>query len=81
MRREICRDVLLENGAVFTPVPMSEMSEPEFLNRLYREKRCGVLLDLRRFYVQERNGSLSRDRLCRGARSRRGVGDPHRWRG
>ena len=23
---------------------MSEMSEPEFLNRLYREKRCGVLL-------------------------------------
>ena len=58
VRREICRDVLLENGAVFTPVPMSEMSEPEFLNRLYREKRCGVLLDLHNLYVQERNGSL-----------------------
>ncbi|MBV9286402.1 MAG: DUF692 family protein [Hyphomicrobiales bacterium] len=58
VRREVCRDVLLENGAVFTPVPMSEMSEPEFLNRLYRDTGCGALLDLHNLYVQERNGTL-----------------------
>jgi uncharacterized protein (UPF0276 family) len=48
----------MENGAVFTPVPMSEMSEPEFLNRLYAEAGCGTLLDLHNLYVGQRNGVL-----------------------
>lgn len=52
-------DLLLENGAVFTPVPDTEMSEPEFLNRLYAEAGCGTLLDLHNLYVGRRNGILS----------------------
>src|SRR5580700_2016184 len=52
-------DLLLENGAVFTPVPNTEMSEPEFLNRLYSELKCGTLLDLHNLYVGMLNGTLS----------------------
>lgn len=51
--------LLLENGAVFTPVPDNEMSEPDFLNRLYAEAGCGTLLDLHNLYVGLRNGVLS----------------------
>jgi uncharacterized protein len=53
-----CR-LLLENGAIFTPVPDSEMTEPEFLNRLHAEADCGTLLDLHNLYVGQRNGVLS----------------------
>jgi uncharacterized protein (UPF0276 family) len=52
-------DLMLENGAVFTPVPDSDMSEPEFLNRLYSELNCGTLLDLHNLYVQSVNVTLS----------------------
>jgi uncharacterized protein (UPF0276 family) len=52
-------DLLLENGAVFTPVPDTDMSEPEFLNRLYSEANCGTLLDLHNLYVGLLNGVLS----------------------
>jgi uncharacterized protein (UPF0276 family) len=52
-------DLLLENGAVFTPVPDTEMSEPKFLNRLYSEFHCGTLLDLHNLYVGLLNGVLS----------------------
>jgi uncharacterized protein (UPF0276 family) len=52
-------DLLLENGAVFTPVPDTEMSEPQFLNRLYSELSCGTLLDLHNLYVGMLNGVLS----------------------
>jgi uncharacterized protein (UPF0276 family) len=51
--------LLMENGAVFTPVPDTEMSEPEFLNRLYAEANCGTLLDLHNLYVGQRNGVQS----------------------
>jgi uncharacterized protein len=53
--------LLLENGAFFTPVPDSDMSEPEFLNRLYREGSSGTLLDLHNLYVGWRNGSVAPD--------------------
>jgi hypothetical protein len=60
-----CR-LLMENTAVFTPVPDSDMTEPEFLNRLYAEAECGTLLDLHNLYVGQRNGVLSpRDYLER----------------
>jgi uncharacterized protein (UPF0276 family) len=49
-----CR-LLLENGSFFTPVPDMDMSEPEFLNRLYTEGYCGTLLDLHNLYVGWRN--------------------------
>ena len=66
LQRALGCDLLLENGAIFTPVPDSDMSEPEFLNRLYAEAACGTLLDLHNLYVGERNGVLSpRDYLER----------------
>ena len=52
-------DVILENGAVFTPVPDTDMSEPEFLNRLYSELDCSTPLDLHNLYVGQQNGILS----------------------
>src|ERR1700733_3093 len=52
-------DLLLENGAIFTPVPDTEMTEPEFLNRLYSELGCGTLLDLHNLFVGLANGVLS----------------------
>lgn len=59
LKRALGCDLLLENGAVFTPVPNTEMSEPEFLNRLYAEFHCGTLLDLHNLYVGQSNGILS----------------------
>lgn len=56
LRRAVCCDVLLENPAVFTPVPDLDMSEPEFFNRLYTDAQCGMLLDLHNLYVSFRNG-------------------------
>jgi uncharacterized protein len=53
-----CR-LLMENTAVFTPVPDSDMTEPQFLNRLHAEADCGTLLDLHNLYVGQRNGVLS----------------------
>jgi uncharacterized protein (UPF0276 family) len=59
LKRALDCDLLLENGAIFTPVPDPEMSEPEFLNRLYSELDCGTLLDLHNLYVGLLNGVLS----------------------
>lgn len=59
VRDALSCDLLLENGAIFTPVPDTEMSEPEFLNRLYSEVNCGTLLDLHNLYVGLINGVLS----------------------
>jgi uncharacterized protein len=53
--------IMLENGAFFTPVPDSDMTEPEFLNRLYMEERCGILLDLHNLYANMRNDGPSPD--------------------
>jgi uncharacterized protein (UPF0276 family) len=52
-----CR-VLLENGSFFTPMPDLDLTEPEFLNRLHRERRCGTLLDLHNLLVNVRNGGM-----------------------
>jgi uncharacterized protein (UPF0276 family) len=50
-----CR-ILLENGAFFTPMPDSDLSEPEFYNRLYSDGHCGALLDLHNVYVSSQHG-------------------------
>jgi uncharacterized protein len=59
LRDAVGCDVMLENGAVFTPVPDTEMTEPEFLNRLHSELGCGTLLDLHNLYVGKKNSVLS----------------------
>jgi len=50
--------VLLENPAVFTPVPGCEYREPAFLNELASRTGCGVLLDLHNLYTNERNNDV-----------------------
>lgn len=50
-----CR-VLLENPALFTPVPDMDYSEPGFLNLLHARGACGVLLDLHNLHVSAMNG-------------------------
>jgi uncharacterized protein (UPF0276 family) len=52
-----CRQ-LLENGSFFTPVPDLDMTEPEFLNRLYERGACGTLLDLHNLVVNARNDGM-----------------------
>ena len=47
--------LLLENPAVFTPIPGCDYREPAFLNELVRRSGCGVLLDLHNLYANERN--------------------------
>lgn len=59
LKRALGCQILLENGAIFTPVPDSEMSEPQFLNRLHAELDCGTLLDLHNLYVGQLNGVLA----------------------
>lgn len=50
--------VLLENPAVFTPVPDCHYSEAEFLNELCRRTGCGILLDLHNLYTNTRNNDV-----------------------
>lgn len=50
--------LILENGSIFTHIPEMEMTEPQFLNRLYRETGCGILLDLHNLYVTWRHGNV-----------------------
>lgn len=50
--------LLLENPAVFTPVPDCEFTEPAFLNELCRRTGCGVLLDLHNLYTNVRNNDV-----------------------
>ena len=47
--------ILLENGAIFAPIPDMEMDEPEFFNRLWDETGCQVLLDLHNLHVNAVN--------------------------
>lgn len=47
--------ILLENGAIFAPIPDMEMDEPEFFNRLWDETGCQVLLDLHNLHVNAAN--------------------------
>jgi uncharacterized protein (UPF0276 family) len=59
LRQALSLELIIENGSIFTPIPEMEMTEMEFLGRLYREANCGTLLDLHNLYVSYRNGSVS----------------------
>jgi uncharacterized protein (UPF0276 family) len=56
LREALGCPLLMENPSIFTPIPEMEMTEPEFLNRLWSEEGCGTLLDLHNLYVSWRNG-------------------------
>lgn len=47
--------IALENGTIFSEIPDPDMSEPMFLNRLYDETGCGMVLDLHNLYANTRN--------------------------
>ena len=53
--------LLMENPALFTPVPDPEMSETEFLNALASRTGCGILLDLHNLYANVRNELVDAD--------------------
>jgi uncharacterized protein (UPF0276 family) len=59
LRAALNCQLILENGSIFTPIPEMDMTETEFLRRLFRELNCGTLLDLHNLYVSYRNGSVS----------------------
>jgi uncharacterized protein (UPF0276 family) len=50
--------LLLENGTVLTPVPDTDLTEVEFLNRLTAESPCRLLLDLHNLFVNSVNLGL-----------------------
>ena len=54
--------LLLENPALLTPLPEMELDEPSFLNALFHQGDCGVLLDLHNLWVSARNGGLAVER-------------------
>jgi uncharacterized protein len=47
--------ILLENGTIFSAIPDPDMTEPDFMNRLYSETGCGMLLDLHNLYANTLN--------------------------
>jgi uncharacterized protein len=47
--------ILLENGTIFSAIPDPDMTEPEFMNRLFAETGCGMLLDLHNLYANTLN--------------------------
>lgn len=76
MRAALGCPLLLENGAFFTPVPDSDMSEPEFLNQLHRDGLSDTLLDLHNLYVSWRNGGPAPEDYI-SALEPRAVGEIH----
>ena len=62
LRRLTGLPMLLENPALLTPLPEMELDEPSFLNTLYRQGHCGVLLDLHNLLVSARNGGMAVER-------------------
>lgn len=59
LRETLGCQLLMENPSIFTPIPDMDMTETEFLNRLWEEESCGTLLDLHNLYVSWRNGGVN----------------------
>jgi uncharacterized protein len=55
VKQKIPIPFLLENSVYFVEFPEQDMSEPEFLNHLTQNSRCGLLLDLHNLYTNARN--------------------------
>jgi uncharacterized protein len=58
MRAVLGCPLLLETPSIFTPIPGMEMTETEFLNRLWMDEGCGTLVDMHNLYVSWRNGGI-----------------------
>jgi uncharacterized protein len=61
LRQRLGVPVLLENSAVYVPIPGSEWTEAGLLNRICEITGSGVLLDLHNLVVNERNLGWSAD--------------------
>lgn len=59
LQASLCCPILLETPSVFTPIDDQDLTEAEFLNRLWSEVGCGTLLDLHNLYVSWRNGGMN----------------------
>jgi uncharacterized protein (UPF0276 family) len=59
LQQALGRQILLENGTIFSAIPDPEMSEPDFFNRLHAEHGCGMLLDLHNLYANTLNLGIS----------------------
>lgn len=55
VKQKIPIPFLLENSVYFVDFPEQDMSEPEFLNCLTQNSRCGLLLDLHNLYTNAHN--------------------------
>jgi hypothetical protein len=62
LRRRTGLRLLLENPARTAPPSAMAMGEPAFLNYLYRQGYCGVLLDLPNLLVSARHGGMAVER-------------------
>lgn len=51
----IKRTLLVENPSTYFQVPLSGMSEPEFLGELAPRSGCAILLDINNIYVSVLN--------------------------
>ena len=49
------RNLLVENPSSYIQLPLSSMSEAEFLGELVRRSGCSILLDINNIYVSARN--------------------------
>jgi uncharacterized protein len=49
------RNLLVENPSSYMQLPISSMSEAEFLGELVRRTGCGILLDINNIYVSAKN--------------------------
>ena len=55
---KISSTFLIENNVHYIDIPDQDMSEAEFLNQLFHQTGCGLLLDLHNLYVNARNHSF-----------------------
>lgn len=59
LQQALGRQILLENGTIFSAIPDPEMTEPDFFNRLHADYGCGMLLDLHNLYANTLNLGIS----------------------
>jgi len=59
LQQALGRSVLIENPALYAPLPGHELTEPDFLAELVARTGCGLLLDLNNVHVSASNLGFS----------------------